>query len=116
MRIVSIPYLSYSDTGSNGKKMSWLTNHIFGSSKSEDDNKDEVPSSTTDQDTVCAMTNEQDSTKNRTETDANDPETLYEKREVAAEWQVPLRGKLHKIEFEHGTTSGKRVLWIDKQV
>lgn len=43
-------------------------------------------------------------------------ETSYEKREIAAEWRVPLRGKLHKIEFEHGTTSGRRVLWIDEKV
>lgn len=43
-------------------------------------------------------------------------ETSYEKREIVAEWRVPLRGKLHKIEFEHGTTSGRRVLWIDEKV
>lgn len=40
----------------------------------------------------------------------------YEKREVVAEWHVPLRGRIHKIEFEHGTTSGRRVLWVDKRV
>lgn len=40
----------------------------------------------------------------------------YEKREVLAEWHVPLRGKIHKIEFEHGTTSGRRVLWVDRRV
>lgn len=43
-------------------------------------------------------------------------DTLYDKREIVAEWRVPLRGKLHKLEFEHGTTSGRRVLWIDEKV
>ncbi|XP_062558759.1 fas apoptotic inhibitory molecule 1 [Armigeres subalbatus] len=36
-------------------------------------------------------------------------------REVVARWRVPLYGKIYEIEFEHGTASGKRVLWIDKQ-
>lgn len=40
----------------------------------------------------------------------------YEHRDVVAEWHVPLHGKFHKIEFEHGTTSGRRVLWVDKRV
>lgn len=39
-----------------------------------------------------------------------------ERKEITAEWRVPTKGKLHVIEFEHGTTSGKRVLWIDGQV
>lgn len=38
-----------------------------------------------------------------------------EKKQVIAEWEVPIRGKLYHIEFEHGTTSGKRVLWVDGQ-
>lgn len=38
------------------------------------------------------------------------------KRHIIAEWQVPIRGKLYNIEFEHGTTSGKRVLFIDGKV
>lgn len=38
------------------------------------------------------------------------------KRHIIAEWQVPIRGKLYNIEFEHGTTSGKRVLLIDGKV
>ncbi|XP_055703419.1 fas apoptotic inhibitory molecule 1 [Phlebotomus papatasi] len=37
----------------------------------------------------------------------------YARREVAAEWHVPLGGKVFRVEFEHGTASGKRVLWID---
>lgn len=42
-----------------------------------------------------------------------DVDTLYEQREVAALWQVPLKGQVHKIEFEHGTASGRRVIWLD---
>lgn len=37
-------------------------------------------------------------------------------KEVVGSWDVPLRGKIYKVEFEHGTTSGKRVLWIDGEV
>ena len=37
----------------------------------------------------------------------------YERRILAAEWRVPIKGKLYRIEFEHGTTSGKRVIWIN---
>lgn len=40
----------------------------------------------------------------------------YERRELSAEWRVPLRGNLHTVEFEHGTTSGKRILWVDGKV
>lgn len=36
-------------------------------------------------------------------------------REVVARWRVPMYGKIHEVEFEHGTASGKRVLWIDKE-
>ncbi|XP_055600178.1 fas apoptotic inhibitory molecule 1 [Uranotaenia lowii] len=36
-------------------------------------------------------------------------------RELVARWRVPMHGKVYEIEFEHGTTSGKRVLWIDKE-
>lgn len=42
--------------------------------------------------------------------------TNYEQREIVAEWRVPLHGKLYQIEFEHGTTSGRRVLWINNKV
>lgn len=38
------------------------------------------------------------------------------KRHIIAAWQVPIRGKLYNIEFEHGTTSGKRVLLVDGKV
>ncbi|XP_026464530.1 fas apoptotic inhibitory molecule 1 [Ctenocephalides felis] len=36
-------------------------------------------------------------------------------KEIVGSWDVPLRGKIYKVEFEHGTTTGKRVLWIDGQ-
>lgn len=38
------------------------------------------------------------------------------KKEITAEWRIPIKGRLHKIEFEHGTASGKRVLWINDKV
>lgn len=38
------------------------------------------------------------------------------KRDIIAEWRIPIKGRLHKIEFEHGTASGKRVLWINDKV
>jgi hypothetical protein len=44
------------------------------------------------------------------------PEPKVDQKEVVACWRVPLYGKIHKIDFEHGTTSGKRVLWIDDKV
>ncbi|XP_058460443.1 fas apoptotic inhibitory molecule 1 isoform X2 [Malaya genurostris] len=36
-------------------------------------------------------------------------------RDVVARWRVPMHGKIYEVEFEHGSTSGKRVLWIDKK-
>lgn len=33
--------------------------------------------------------------------------------DVAAEWNVHLPDGIHKVEFEHGTTSGKRVVRVD---
>lgn len=38
------------------------------------------------------------------------------KRDITAEWRIPIQGKLYKIEFEHGTASGKRVLHINDKV
>lgn len=35
------------------------------------------------------------------------------KNDVVARWVIPIRGKLYDIEFEHGTMSGKRVIWIN---
>lgn len=36
--------------------------------------------------------------------------------DVVATWNVPLHAQVHKIEFEHGTTTGKRVIRIDGNV
>ncbi|CAI5445158.1 unnamed protein product [Caenorhabditis angaria] len=38
--------------------------------------------------------------------DTKDPDSV-------ATWNVPLHDKIHKIEFEHGTTTGKRVVKVD---
>ena len=36
--------------------------------------------------------------------------------DLVATWTVALADKRHKVEFEHGTTSGKRVIRVDGQV
>ena len=36
--------------------------------------------------------------------------------DLVAVWEVPLNDKVHRIEFEHGTTTGKRVIRVDGQV
>ncbi|OWF44174.1 fas apoptotic inhibitory molecule 1-like [Mizuhopecten yessoensis] len=33
--------------------------------------------------------------------------------DVVAKWQLALPDGLHVVIFEHGTTSGKRVIWVD---
>ena len=35
--------------------------------------------------------------------------------DLAAEWTIHLPDGIHKVKFEHGTTSGKRVIWVDGQ-
>ncbi|CAG0890337.1 unnamed protein product [Darwinula stevensoni] len=35
------------------------------------------------------------------------------KGDLVAIWDVPLSDGLHRVEFEHGTTSGKRVIRVD---
>lgn len=35
---------------------------------------------------------------------------------LVAYWSVPLLDGVHTVEFEHGTTSGKRVLRVDGNV
>lgn len=37
----------------------------------------------------------------------------HNKNDVVARWIFPLRGKLYDIELEHGTISGKRVVWVN---
>ena len=36
--------------------------------------------------------------------------------DLVAVWEVALSDGLHKVEFEHGTTSGKRVIRVDGKV
>lgn len=36
--------------------------------------------------------------------------------DVVATWKVPLSDGIHKVEFQHGTASGKRVIIIDDKV
>ncbi|KAK8727408.1 hypothetical protein OTU49_009543 [Cherax quadricarinatus] len=35
--------------------------------------------------------------------------------DLVALWEVPLSDGIHKVGFEHGTTTGRRVLWVDGQ-
>lgn len=96
--------------------MSWLSDHLFGTTKPKEDvtspaiedDAGPVPSAQIQNDTVT--------TSNTVVSDDATTKANYENREVAAEWLVPIRGKLHKVEFEHGTTSGKRILWVDSKV
>lgn len=122
------------DTGR--RKMSWLTEHLFGvknaNGRNEEDIHEPIDEVASESDTGLPSLKEEASTVVQTNASTEEQpthgltvpsidkqpanDTSYEKREVAAEWRVPLRGKLHKIEFEHGTTSGRRVLWIDEKV
>lgn len=36
--------------------------------------------------------------------------------DLVAVWDVALSDGIHRIEFEHGTTSGKRVVYVDGKV
>ena len=37
--------------------------------------------------------------------------------DLVARWDVALPDKVYKVSFEHGTTSGKRIIWVnDKEV
>lgn len=33
--------------------------------------------------------------------------------DIASEWQIHLADGVHTVTFEHGTTSGKRVILVD---
>jgi len=35
--------------------------------------------------------------------------------DVVASWSVSLPDGIHSIKFEHGTTTGKRVVWVDNR-
>jgi len=36
--------------------------------------------------------------------------------DVVAKWDVTLSDRVHRVEFEHGTTTGKRVIRVDGNV
>jgi hypothetical protein len=36
--------------------------------------------------------------------------------DLTAVWELPLNDKVHRIEFEHGTTTGRRVVRVDGEV
>lgn len=36
--------------------------------------------------------------------------------DVVALWDIALSNGIHKVKFEHGTTSGKRTITIDDEV
>lgn len=40
----------------------------------------------------------------------------YRKEDIVATWHVPLKGQIYRVEFEHGTTTGKRVIWVNRKV
>ncbi|XP_031636186.1 fas apoptotic inhibitory molecule 1 [Contarinia nasturtii] len=101
--------------------MSWLSDNLFGISKSKETPTEGMASPTvntsvpsTDEIQNGTITTSQNGTASNAVTN-EDTGAEYETREVAAEWHVPIRGKLHKIEFEHGTTSGRRILWINEK-
>lgn len=104
--------------------MSWLSDHLFGTTKAREAPADGIAAPTDDAAAVGSAdpvavsgpSEIQNDTVTTSNAVANDDSNAYENREVTAEWQVPVRGKLHKIEFEHGTTSGRRILWIDEKV
>ena len=35
--------------------------------------------------------------------------------DIVASWSVSLPDGIHSIKFEHGTTTGKRVVWVDNK-
>lgn len=36
--------------------------------------------------------------------------------QIVGVWEVMLNGRLYQIEFEHGTTSGRRIIRVDGKV
>lgn len=111
--------------------MSWLSDHLFGVPKSKDENSKDAdgnasvespqpplppPPPSSDASAPTEIQNTAITTSNDPPTDDAIALAAYENRDVVAEWHVPIRGKLHQLEFEHGTTSGKRILWVNGQV
>ncbi|KAH8410885.1 hypothetical protein KR222_006756 [Zaprionus bogoriensis] len=37
----------------------------------------------------------------------------YNKDNIVAQWCAPINGKMYRIELEHGTTSGRRMIWVN---
>ncbi|KAM7342139.1 fas apoptotic inhibitory molecule 1 isoform 1-T7 [Cochliomyia hominivorax] len=37
----------------------------------------------------------------------------YNKNNIVAKWCAPINGKMYRIELEHGTTSGRRMIWVN---
>lgn len=44
------------------------------------------------------------------------PEKRYNRNNIVAKWCAPINGKLYRIELEHGTTTGKRMVWVNGKV
>ncbi|XP_055908157.1 fas apoptotic inhibitory molecule 1 [Eupeodes corollae] len=40
-------------------------------------------------------------------------ENRYAKGNFVARWCVPINGRMYRIELDHGTTSGRRMVWIN---
>ncbi|XP_020027593.2 fas apoptotic inhibitory molecule 1 isoform X1 [Castor canadensis] len=47
------------------------------------------------------------------EDDESPPYSMERMLDLVAVWDVALSDGVHKIEFEHGTTTGKRVVYVD---
>lgn len=43
-------------------------------------------------------------------------EKRYNKNNIVAKWCAPIKGKMYRIELEHGTTSGRRMIWVNGKV
>lgn len=98
-------------------EMSWLSDHLFGSTKPKDEPRNEVTAlSSTDASAASEIQNDTITTSNAAAADESGSPMNETQREIAAEWQVPIQGKLYKVELEHGTTSGRRILWVDDKV
>lgn len=41
---------------------------------------------------------------------------MSDKHDTVASWSLPVQDRIYKIEFEHGTASGKRVIRVDGKV
>lgn len=43
-------------------------------------------------------------------------EKRYNKNNIVAKWCAPINGKMYRIELEHGTTTGRRMIWVNGKV